>query len=596
MKKNKNLILSLLAVLTVILITGGVTYAFFSYTGTGTTDNVLTTDTITFLYTEVDGVGNGIKIENAFPISDEKGKVLTKTNEYFDFKVTSKTASTIAIPYEVTARKSKDSDNIDEYIRVYLTKGETNEEVLLDNYSELTQTQKVDENKWTEKTIWTGKVPSNTPDYEETFRLRMWLDEKTRFDTTDMNDKTFTLTVNVYANAKVVTEEEIALENKAEIKTLTIEETELTKVEDKDYDYETTLPEGTTSTTINIETESPNAKVLVEKIDSLAKSNNVKRLAVTRKLELTNGDNYFKVTVTSENKKIENAFKLRIYVGQEGIALSDAIMNKYSVIETTPNLKTTSEAANENGLYKSTLTNSEEPTYYFRGNVENYLDFAGFTWRVVRINEDGTIRIIMQDGINDNAGYRFNPERNGYTYMYYSNSNAENGAKYTLDNWYDDKIASNTTYANRVATGEYYCEEARVKYNSDYRSGSATMKVYNDTTYEPTFMCNTDGNTKGIVCASIGLLTYDEVLHAGGYVDKENSSYYLYNNTYFWTISPTGVCGSNFARDWLVYSTGSLGNYAVTYFNGRLRPVLNLKADTVVTGAGDSDNHWVVAN
>jgi len=332
MNKKKNLILSLLAVLTVIIITGGVTYAFFSYTGTGTTDNVLTTDTITFLYTEVDGVGNGIKIENAFPISDEKGKALTKTNEYFDFKVTSKTASTLAIPYEITARKSSDSDDIDEYIRVYLTKGETNEEVLLDNYSELTQTQKVDASKYTEKTIYTGKVPSNTPDYEETFRLRMWLDEKTRFDTTDMNDKTFTLTVNVYANAKVVTEEEIAEENQAEIKTLTIEGTELTAVENEDYDYETTLPEDTTSTTINIETESPNATVKVEKIDSLAKSNSVKRLATTKTLELTNGENLFKVTVISENKKVENEFKIKIFVGNP-IAVMDS---SYSLSIGTP--------------------------------------------------------------------------------------------------------------------------------------------------------------------------------------------------------------------------------------------------------------------
>jgi len=209
MKKNKNLILSLLAVITVIIITGGVTYAFFSYTKTGTTDNVLTTDTITFLYTEVDGVGNGIKIENAFPMSDEKGKVLTKTNEYFDFKVTSKTASTIAIPYEVTARKSKDSDDIDEYIRVYLTKGETNEEVLLENYDKLDQTDKVDVDKWTEKVIYTDTVPVNESNYEESFRLRMWLREGTRFDTTDMNDKTFKLTVNVYANAEVVNQQEI---------------------------------------------------------------------------------------------------------------------------------------------------------------------------------------------------------------------------------------------------------------------------------------------------------------------------------------------------------------------------------------------------
>jgi len=596
MKKNKNLILSLLAVITVIIITGGVTYAFFSYTGTGTTDNVLTTDTITFLYTEVDGVGNGIKIENAFPISDEKGKVLTKTNEYFDFKVTSKTASTISIPYEVTARKSKDSDDIDEYIRVYLTKGETNEEVLLDNYSELTQTQKVDENKWTEKTIYTGKVPSNIPDYEESFRLRMWIDEKTRFDTTDMNNKTFTLTVNVYANAKVVTEEEIALENKAEIKTLTIEGTELTAVEGQDYDYETTLPEDTTSTTINIETESPNATVKVEKVDSLVKSNSIKRLAVSKTLELTNGENLFKIIVTSENKKVDNEYKIRIYVGQEGIALSDAIINKYSVIETTPNLKTTSAEANENGLYKSTLTNSKNLTYYFRGNVENYIDFAGFTWRVVRINEDGTIRIIMQDGINNNAGYRFNPTTSGYTYMYYSNSNVANGAKYTLDNWYDDKIASNTKYANRVATGEYYCEQAKVALKDSYASNSgASMTVYTAYT-TPNFECKPDTNGYGLVNASVGLLSYDEVLHAGGYYAKANDSYYLYySGILFWTMSPAGFSGSK-AVVWNVNTVGLIRDDNVDYSASCLRPVINLKADTAVTGTGDGDDHWIVTN
>ena len=58
-----------------------------------------------------------------------------------------------------------------------------------------------------------------------------------------------------------------------------------------------------------------------------------------------------------------------------------------------------------NGLYKSTATNTGDATYYFRGAVENnYVKFAGQTWRIVRVNEDGTIRIIMQDGINNNTG------------------------------------------------------------------------------------------------------------------------------------------------------------------------------------------------
>ena len=114
--KTKNLVLSTLGVISAIMITSAVTYAFFNYASVGTTDNVITTGSITFLYTEVNEAGNGISIENAFPKSDDLGKVSTKTGEYFDFKVASTTGNN-TIPYEVTARKSKDSDDIDKYIR-----------------------------------------------------------------------------------------------------------------------------------------------------------------------------------------------------------------------------------------------------------------------------------------------------------------------------------------------------------------------------------------------------------------------------------------------------------------------------------------------
>ena len=91
------------------------------------------------------------------------------------------------------------------------------------------------------------------------------------------------------------------------------------------------------------------------------------------------------------------------------------------------------------------------------------------------------------------------------------------------------------------------------------------------TAYEnPNFECKTDGNTKGIVRASVGLLSYDEVLHAGGYPNKANDSYYLYNNTSFWTMSPAGFSGSN-ANEWNVNNTGNINNNNVNNTN-RLRP------------------------
>ena len=55
------------------------------------------------------------------------------------------------------------------------------------------------------------------------------------------------------------------------------------------------------------------------------------------------------------------------------------------------------------GIYKD--EDDYGTTYYFRGNVENnYVKFAGKDWRIVRINEDGTIRLIL-DGFMDNSDF-----------------------------------------------------------------------------------------------------------------------------------------------------------------------------------------------
>ena len=54
------------------------------------------------------------------------------------------------------------------------------------------------------------------------------------------------------------------------------------------------------------------------------------------------------------------------------------------------------------GLYVQQQDNSRsidgKPTYYFRGNVQNnYVNFANLTWRIVRINEDKTIRLVLNN-------------------------------------------------------------------------------------------------------------------------------------------------------------------------------------------------------
>ena len=270
--------------------------------------------------------------------------------------------------------------------------------------------------------------------------------------------------------------------------------------------------------------------------------------------------------------------------------LSKAILEDNKLITATPTLTTSSNNTNDaSGLYSSTATNTGEPTYYFRGNVtNNYVKFAGFTWRIVRINEDGTVRLIMQDGINNNTNYQFNSNYNNYTYMYYTNSQV----KTTLESWYQTNIGSKADLAKNVASGNYYCEQAKQKRADSYTSGSATMTTYNK--YTPDFKCESDGNGKGIVNASVGLLNYDEVAYAGGYPYSNNNSYYLYNSAIdWWTMSPASFSGS-YSCVWYISTSGSNYDHHI-YDTYHLRAVLNLTANTQIIGNGTSSNPYKIS-
>ena len=277
------------------------------------------------------------------------------------------------------------------------------------------------------------------------------------------------------------------------------------------------------------------------------------------------------------------------FVFRDTQTLANKILSSNTLITDTPTLTTSSNNTSDaSGLYKSTETNTGDATYYFRGNVENnYVSFAGQTWRIVRVNEDGTIRIVMQDGINNNAYIAFNSNYNNYTYMYYTNSQV----KSTLESWYQTNIGSKKDLASSVASGAYYCEQAKVKYHDSYTSGNATMTTYSK--YTPDFKCESDGNGKGVVNASVGLLTYDEVVYAGGYPYSDNNSYYLYNNTYFWTMSPAGFSGSS-SNVWRVRTAGDIYSDSVRY-TCAVRPVLILTADTkILDGNGTKESPFVV--
>ncbi len=105
-------------------------------------------------------------------------------------------------------------------------------------------------------------------------------------------------------------------------------------------------------------------------------------------------------------------------------------------------------------------------TYYYRGSVSgNYVKFAGFYWRVIRVNGDGTVRLIY-DGKN--------PHANGE-----SSSDRQIGNS-TFNENYNDNTYVGYMYADPSNFVETNSGSASFTYNSGL---SATAKYYFSKTY-----------------------------------------------------------------------------------------------------------------
>lgn len=206
MDKKKEIMILFLFICSLLLITTGVTYSIFTYTKLGSTENVITSGSLKFLYTENTGVGAGISLVDALPISDSVGMNYSTENYVFDFKVEGTNITNEAISYEVTLRQKSDSTLPNDAVKIYLTDiTDGTDTVLLEPtlYSNLTPTT-VDVGDETEVTIYKATISALTENYLKNFRLRMWIDENIDLGNESYGGKTFSAIVNVYANMDVI--------------------------------------------------------------------------------------------------------------------------------------------------------------------------------------------------------------------------------------------------------------------------------------------------------------------------------------------------------------------------------------------------------
>ncbi len=299
------------------------------------------------------------------------------------------------------------------------------------------------------------------------------------------------------------------------------------------------------------------------------------------------------------------------------------------------------------GVYKmddysnSTSLNYNKPggtSYYFRGEAkDNYVKFANNNWRIVRINGDGSIRLVLDGDIGTSA---FNTDHDvrkyvGYTYdngtpctnsspctsTYNSSATFKNSKgginstiKTKLEKWYYDNLRAYDSYI----TYGTYCND------TSYGSGSEADKLHygayarlTGSSPAPRLTCpdptagtgasssdvsNGNHTYGGVYKLKIGLLSADEIVLAGYQpsgtkVTESNYLYYTnYSYAYFWSSSPTISTGDDNNR---VFDGRLFYRYLDSYFvhaSYSLRPVINLSTKGLeATGKGAQDEPFVIS-
>ena len=615
--KKKDLVLILIIFILLIAIVG-ISYAAFNYVGTGQKLNTITTGAISMNYIESSNV---ISMNNALPTTDNTGKKRLNTGEYFDFTVKSSIKGNTDINYEIAAKEESGNTFSGKNIKFYLTKvnpdGTEEEAMPPKTYSEDTTSNVYTGRPADMMSLFVGNL-NQQGDTEIKYRLRLWVDENYN-PQNDNGGLVYKVKVNVY---------------------------------------------GQTSDTV------------AKAEDTYCKDNGFNTLSDCM-LVMNNHESSIDIAKTNIKSK------------------------------GTPDFSKT--ATTDEGLFMA--EDDEGESYYYRGAVNNnYVSFAGFTWRIIRRNGDGSVRLIYSgkstsdtgeavtignSGFNSKywdptyVGYKYNEdfelhENNGTTgydwftntkkYNYgtgytfdastkkftltgtikqltwkdnhdeivksqlysclntscnvvykvtgYSNdttmivkpisysskslataqtNNTNSTIKTTIDNWYKNNLIA---YTSKLAD-ETFCNDRSIARGTGYKTDSYT--------FYGSYNRNADRKTPSLKCAQandkfkvssasakldypVALITADEMAMAGGVLDTANTNYYLYNGQYQWSLSPGYfISYSSQANVWYVLPSGSLYPYYYVANSFGARPVINLKADTLITkGDGSSLNPFVI--
>ena len=379
---------------------------------------------------------------------------------------------------------------------------------------------------------------------------------------------------------------------------------------------------------------------------------------------------YYNLTIPQTS--IEGkAFTGKIYVTNNSCSTSEpsyitllkAYGGKDNITELPDSAFASVTTASDKGMYAKaddyTATTGMK-SYYYRGAVDNnWVKFGkdstgkDIYWRIIRINGDGSIRMIYSgttdpktdssvtgsngvymtgegtqisiDAFNissydkaEHVGYQYiEGQQHGYgkcngtsaSCTVNENTVYNSTIKQAIDKWY----AGTTLKDNDLIADQIFCNDRSASLTQTASWTSTGADYYygaygrlTQTTKSPQLICPTasdkftvnTSNGNGALTYPVGLITADEVAMAGGIFTSDNSSYYLYTNQDYFLGSPFGFSSdSSFggAIEFKVNYSGSL-NSAVVYSDlNDARPVVSLSSKAKLLGSGTYNDVYRVS-
>ena len=574
----------IILVVSLIIVTGiiiGVSYAFFSTGGTQEAANTFQSGCLNISLTDASA---SINLNNIYPITDIEGLDTTS----YDFTITN-TCNTDA-NYEINLESlNKVSNSLSaDYIKVSLSSDTVGNviSILSDNTSVTPEI----ENAYEAYDLYTGTLKASET---KTYHLKLWLDYDATVEVAA--NKVYQSKINVIANPDIQVVDNLEATFELNDKTLTSNLT--SNVTSATY----------CTTTDNICTPNTSATISNNKYNI-----DLSNVTPTKQIATVLGN--ITVNVSSSQMvctQLNGTSKL-ICSNPEETSLVDFSKTAQASCSDTSTCEET------NGIYEETT--SKGTTYYWRGAVDNnWVRFADKYWRIIRINEDGSLRLIYSgDGSPQITGEGTQLGLNSFNRSF--NNNTYVGLKYTindvqgtetnstiltiLNTWYTNNLSS---YSDKIDGNAGFCNDRIPAIGTGLGTTTTYYATYNrlvSDNIQPTFECSnsrdlftTSGSSQGNKALQypIGLITADEVAYAGGVEDTPNKSYYLFTDKYYWTMSPS-LFSYGSANVFAVDSEGwLLGSGNVGGTRG-IRPVINLKADVTISGGdGTSSNPYVIA-